>query len=336
MPLIAPGKRKGNRFWLWRARIGGREYEISTQCLDKEAARRVALDLEREIRNRRPDQVSRPSTFAEAATRFRTAHGRLSGPDDGFLEKMECELGGLRLDAIVADDIVRAGRRIYPAAAAATINRQAIVPAAAVLHYAAEQGWCPYRRISRLREPEARTRAIEPAQADRLLAVVADDPLKFAFLVCLFVQGWRVSEATGLQWQRVDLPRARVERWIAKRRTWRWQALDPATVAVLANIPATDGKRAGRVFPWGHRSNVYRWLRPAAKKAEIVFTPHMARHSAATWARRAGADLQELMKAYGWESIKSVLRYADVNVEDQRNVLAGASSALAAPQRRKS
>ena len=329
MPFYAPGKRKGNRFWLWRGRIAGREYEISTGSLDKETARGVIVDFEKRVRDSRAAEIEAPATFAQAAARYRLANPRLSKADDRFLAKIESDLGARAIATLMPADIVQAGWRLYPGCSPATVNRQAIVPAGAVLHHAGRQGWCPYRPLARLKEDDPRTRTVAREVPLRLIGACTD-PVRRAFLVCLFVQGWRVSEPLRLTWDIVDLERAQCERWIAKSRKWRRQALAEETVIALANLPLpASGKREGRLFPWRERWDVYRWLRPLCAAAGVRFTPHMARHSAATWARENGADLKEIMRAFGWSDLKSVLRYADVTVDDQRATLARSAAALA-------
>jgi integrase len=51
----------------------------------------------------------------------------------------------------------------------------------------------------------------------------------------------------------------------------------------------------------------------------MYFTPHMARHSFATWLAGENASTQEIMEAGAWRGHKSVLRYTRI---DQRRIRA--------------
>jgi hypothetical protein len=46
MKLIAPGKRKGNKFWLARGNISGNDMEVSTKTIDEEEAKRFLEKLQ--------------------------------------------------------------------------------------------------------------------------------------------------------------------------------------------------------------------------------------------------------------------------------------------------
>ena len=63
-------------------------------------------------------------------------------------------------------------------------------------------------------------------------------------------------------------------------------------------------------------------------------TPHMARHSMATWMAAAGVNLRTIMAAGGWQDVKSVVRYAASDVDEVR--AAGERlRAIAAPQQKR-
>jgi integrase len=140
----------------------------------------------------------------------------------------------------------------------------------------------------------------------------ADGKLKL-LLVFLFLQGWRISDALRLTWNDIDAGEATVRYRIAK--TDQWLTM-PLNIAMLGMFHAEGHSypQIGRVFPWDSRKGVYRDLKPLCQKVGIYFTPHMARHSFATWLHAEGASLQEIMEAGGWRDHKSAMRYAAVDI----------------------
>lgn len=52
------------------------------------------------------------------------------------------------------------------------------------------------------------------------------------------------------------------------------------------------------------------------------FTPHDCRHTWATWRYAANRDLGALQKLGGWKSVKMVMRYAHVNVDELAHTIA--------------
>ena len=77
--LLAPGTRKGNKYWIARVTVDGRRHEVATQTTNKAAARRFAEGIERKL------LVSGPPRPGEAVT-FRRA------------VELYCEYRGIDLD----------------------------------------------------------------------------------------------------------------------------------------------------------------------------------------------------------------------------------------------
>jgi integrase len=127
--------------------------------------------------------------------------------------------------------------------------------------------------------------------AARLVAA-ADGKLKL-LLVFLFAQGWRISDTLRLQWAEIDLTEATV--WYRISKTDE-AMLMPLNLIVLNMLREEDQPHVGRVFPWRGPSGVYRHLGPLCSSAGVFFTPHMARHSFATWLHAEGASAFEIMK----------------------------------------
>lgn len=241
------------------------------------------------------------------------------------VERVKAMLGHRIVGELRQADLVDAARRLQPRGAPATRNREVIRPAAAVLHYAARNGWCDWLRIELFREPRPKTRAVSMEAATAAIAN-ADGDLRL-LLVWLFRQGDRISDALRVTWDQIDLPSATVRMRIGKTDRWRTAPLHIELIPLLGNRP----DKSGRLFRWETKSGVYKPLRALCAKIGVKITPHMARHSMATWMAAAGVNLRTIMAAGGWQDVKSVIRYADSDVEEVR--AAGARlPGLGAPQ----
>jgi len=97
-----------------------------------------------------------------------------------------------------------------------------------------------------------------------------------------------------LTWQDVDLNGAKVRHHISKTDEW---LVVPLHSMVLDMLRADAGDHVGRVFPWRDRAGLYYWLRPLCRRVGVVVTPHMARHSFATWLVDDGASTKVVMEA---------------------------------------
>lgn len=308
LKLIPPGRRKGSRFWYVRGTVGGRSIEVSAKTADKAAAERFAAELAARILDGRVPRPGEAVTFAKAAALY-SAWKRPSRAEEQRIARLVAALGRQEVGAIRHADLVRAADDLYPAAKASSRNRSVITIASAVLHYAARNGWCEYRRIERFREPRPVTRALTAAQASRLLAASEGDAR--ILLLWLFRTGTRIGDALGVEWHQIDLAAGTVRLRIAKTDEWRVLPLHEELREALANHPA----RTGRIFPYLSRWRVYRALEPVAKAAGIPFTPHMARHSLGTWLNETGAGLRTIMAALGHRDPKSSIRYQDADTE---------------------
>jgi integrase len=313
--LYRPGTRKGNRTWIARGHVAGRQYEIATGARNAAAARQA---WERFAAAVRQDRVARPGplTFAEVAEAYRLAR-RPSRNERRYIARLEAELGARAIAELRPIDIAEAAARLYPEARNETRNRQAYAPAAAILHFAAESGLRDYLVIRKLpeREPEARRPAAGVPEI--LLANTAGAERRL--LVFLLHQGWRVTETLSLDWRHVDLAGRTLAVYIAKSGRWKAVAMHDATLEALA---AAQGPRAGRVFPWRNRHQVYRWLKPLCRRLGVRFTPHMARHSFGGALREAGATPRDLVDLSTWISEKSTARYQHAGADHARRVIA--------------
>jgi integrase/recombinase XerD len=167
----------------------------------------------------------------------------------------------------------------------------------------------------------------------------ADDPVGVrdrAILELLYACGLRVSELTGLDTDRLDLPglqvrvigkgnrerrvpmgeeaRERLHRYLAgPRRDWTARRPSPAVFV------SQRGARLARESVW---RLVRRWASLAGVSARV--TPHTFRHSFATHLLEGGADLRVVQTLLGHASISTTQLYTHLTGERLREVYARA------------
>jgi integrase len=316
--LFPPGKRRGYKFWLAVVRIGRESFEIRTGEATKAAAERAAREAGKRLVDELVAEQSRPLkagaviTFREAADAY-LAYRENPKVDVQRLARICVQLGPMPISEISGNDLIAAANALMPDAKAASKNREVVRPAATVLHYAADNGAIEWVRVKQFKEARPATRAVSTDIASVLIAN-ADDPDLKLLLIWLFHQGNRISEALSVAWDDIDLPAATVRIYIKKIDQWRTVTLHPPVVVALGNV--TD--QNGPLFRWQTKSGVYKPLRALCAKLGIAFTPHMARHSMATWANAAGIPLRTIMDMGNWLDHKSVIRYQGSDIETVR------------------
>ncbi len=350
LKLIPPGQRKGSKDFIIRGRVNGELREFRTKTAVKADAEIILHRLELELRQRQPETI----TFREGAQlwiAFRNPRlvdrARVDRLVEAQIDGAGTRLGDKLMGEVVQADLVAAANYLFPGIPPtasrrardhhpATKNREAIRPAASVLHYCAENGYCPYRRIKTFKEPRPKTRAVTKTTAEILIANLPAEPPKmmgnrpptkkdlarFAdrvrkkrlLLLWLFRQGPRISDALKIEWPQIDLPRQIVTYHVGKTdRPDQVKPLDDEVFELLAAEPQES--RVGPVFPWRTRSGVYKWLRPYCASLGISFTPHMARHSLGKWLNEDRAGIKEIMDTLDHLSVVSSARYQSTDVE---------------------
>lgn len=313
--LIAPGKRKGNRFYLVRGRVQGQLVEASTKTTDRRAAQRFKVNLEQRLLDTQKVITAENMTFSDAVARYKDAR-ELSKNEERYVDALDDEMGDLYVNAIVPTNITKAANKLYPKCKPQTKNRQAIRPALAILHHAHEDGMAPYIVCKGFKEDDPE-RPIIPVELGRIIVEQADGDLKVLILTLVY-QGWRITETLSTKLENVDFDKLRVRRFVAKSRKWVWTALDPDVAEAWKAMPERDD---GYIFPWRTRGAVYDHIEPLAKKCGVKITPHMFRRGFATTLLEHGADLKSIAKAGNWQSINSVAIYADANLDHARDTL---------------
>lgn len=230
-------------------------------------------------------------TFDEAALAYAQDGGEVR-----FLTRMAEMLAGKVLREITPKMIRDAARRAYPEAKPATVNRQGIVPARAVMNYGHAQGWCAPIRVEGFPVDLPNKRAVGQEYLDAMRPHL---PARaYALLMFLHYTGRRVGEAIAMKPEQID----------GLRVTFGKTKNGKPAVAVMpkpvADLVAALEPVDGRVFGYAHRSSLYATLRRAARKAGVDYlgTHQLGRHSFATALDNAGWTSKQIADAGGWES----------------------------------
>lgn len=196
---------------------------------------------------------------------------------------------------------------------------------------------------SLLDAPKAGSYLPDVLSAEQVAAILdappAGDPVGIrdrAILELLYACGLRVSELTGLDTDRLDLPglqvrvigkgnrerrvpmgeeaRERIHRYLGGPRA-TWTAGHPAAAVFVSQ----RGARLARESVW---RLVRRWAAEAGVEARV--TPHTFRHSFATHLLEGGADLRVVQTLLGHASISTTQLYTHLTGERLREVYARA------------
>jgi integrase/recombinase XerD len=178
---------------------------------------------------------------------------------------------------------------------------------------------------------------LAPDQVAAILDAPSNEPAGIrdaAILELLYACGLRVSELTGLDLDRLDLPALQV-RVIGKGDKERRVPMgEPARDRLAAYLAGprptwTAGRPTAAVFvsQRGHRlgrESVWRIVRrwSAASGAGVRVTPHTFRHSFATHLLEGGADLRVVQALLGHASITTTQLYTHLTGERVREVYA--------------
>ena len=301
--LIPPGRRP---FWYVRGTFGGCRHDASTGKTDRKSAEKWAAQYYTDFLSDALFGAGEQVTFDRAARAFMEwkRHGK---QDQQLVQAVAAWFKGEPLSKIRHAQAVEAANALRANASGPTKNRKVIVPIAAIMHYANEQGWVEYRRFKKF--PESRRSPRKPARdQDMARMLEAVDGHKRAILAVLYETGLRITDAINVEWDAVNLPAGRLAAKVGKTDDKIVIPLSAALVAVLAGLP-----KSGRyVFPWRTRRGVYAWLKPLREKLGVEYTPHQSRHALATAALDAGIPDRQAADLGAWRDVRSLHRYQHV------------------------
>ncbi len=236
------------------------------------------------------------------------------------LEALERSFKGRRLGDVSPFDLERHKRTRLEAGIRVMVNRELQCFRALVNRcrdWGKYDGANPATKVKPVKESAGRLRYLEPDEAGKLWAA-APEPLR-TIVLCGISAGLRIeSEALTLRWPSVDLKRASltVESAYAKSGKTRTVPLNRPLRAALAALRAEE--RSGEWVFAQRDGSPYRSIRTAFQTAcrhagLKGVTPHVLRHTFASWLVMAGVDLRTVQELGGWSSLDLVQRYSHLS-----------------------
>lgn len=304
MPLTLK-RRPGGRVYYIRGTVAGCAINESTGLSNRAQADAYRIRLETHLLERYALGPKATLTFMAAATTYMQ-----SGGEARFLERILEHFGTETKVADIDNTLLqRAAAALYPNAQPATINRQLITPVMAVITMAAENGVADPRKFRKMKAKGARTRWLHPSEAERLIS--AADPHLVPIIATLLGSGCRTGEALAADvanWHPMT-----GEIWLPEtKNTYPRMVRMPgkARDLVLAAGVPNDGRlfRTPKGQAYVIRKNRGGQIKEAFDKARDAaglgkdVTPHVLRHTWATWFYAATRSYGDMLDLGGWRS----------------------------------
>ena len=210
-----------------------------------------------------------------------------------------------------------------------TANTNVMIPIGKVLHYAHQEGICPYIRVKYFEVLNPRNKRKVRFTYDEIKKCMEYDDFQIVMLFSfLLFTGCRISEALRIHWNDldqndnkvIDLPHNIIRIFQNKTGTWRTVPIHQNLSKIINMIENKDGY----LFEWRdvkESKNTDRGLMPRWRNM-LDFAGikefkgrHALRHTLASMLSDSGASTQELMTLIGWTDQRSVLRYAGTSQE---------------------
>lgn len=347
---MSVSKRKGSPHYWYDFTVGGMRFRGSCETNDVAAAKAVEAKLRTDaVLNKHLGRKPR-ITLDAAFTKYWKEHGQYTSSALlttqyimaellGVLGKQPYldELNDARINDLVAE--LRGKQRQAPA----TVNRKLSVISAIIQR---ARGWgvqIPEIAVNKhkLHMPQARTRWITPAEADKLIAHAA--PHLKPIIRCALLTGLRLSNITGLKWEQVNM-HARIITLRVKSKLPGGKLLEiPVSDALFTLLVEQGPQKTGPVFLRRFKPHrvtgrqrepepliqVRKAFRRACKRAGIAdFRFHDLRHTAASWMLQNGVPLDVVQQILGHANISQTQKYAHRQAADRQ----AAMNALAAAQ----
>ena len=284
-------RRPGGTVWQYRGTLAGHRQRGSTGTPDKETAQRIASEIENKFWKRGLDGKEKALTWPKAVALYLSA-----GKPSRFFVPLSKYWGDVAVKDITAGAIRQSAIDIYPNAKNSTRNRQAIVPALAVINHCAELNLCPPLRMKRFKVD---TRIKQPVTLEWINAFKAnaDRVVVGALALFLFATGARISEALAVRWIDIDFKKRTVLIRQSKIGSERSAHIPTELLVALAPLP-----RDREPFAIAYTTARDAWER-ATKAAGIEpLTFHSCRHGFATALHDKGVGVKTIARAGGWKS----------------------------------
>jgi integrase len=288
-------QRGESKIYHYRGKVAGRRVRGTTGTTNKEIAEQIANRVEAREWKRDLNGPGAVLRFSDAAAAYLKA-----GKSDRFLRGLLDYWKETLIKDITPGAIRQAAIDMYPKAAAATRNRQVIVPTVAIINHCAELEQCNMIRVRRFKvEKKEKT----PATWEWVQKFAAhNSPHLGALAMFLFLTGARISEALAVRWADIDLRKRTVLIKQTKIGEERRAHLPPVLFVALANLP-----RDIPPFKYPHRNAVLEtWWRGCKRAGIQRLSFHACRHGFATAMLHAGYDPVTVAKRGGWKTPRHV------------------------------
>ena len=244
--------------------------------------------------------------FSQAAIAYRQA-----GREARFLIPIEDHWRDTLVPTITGEAIRQMARKLYPTAGNATLNRQGIVPAQAIINHAAELGWCAPITVKRFKVDGDTKTPVTREWVEAFASQAVQDGLYHLAALCLFMfgTGARRGEACALTWDDVKIFKKVAIINQTKVKFRRAAHLSTPVIAALERIPS-NRKPSDLVFRYASGGSVGQVWRNVTKRAGIEkLSPHCCRHGFATSMLQAGVDPKTVAVRGGWKDVATVMKY---------------------------
>lgn len=312
-------QRKTGGNWYLRGTVAGHSIHESTGTSERRIAEAIRIRREAELLERRAYGPKATVTFAEAALTYLE-----SGGEGRFLTQILRHFGPDTLLAQIDNATVnRAALAIYPDARGATINRQLITPISAIINMAAKNDLCSPRHFKRRADDRKRLRWLTPEEAERLIA--AAPPHLLAPLGLLLGGGCRTGEALALDVSTFYPNTGEAYLPDTKNGHPRMIRLPTRALDMVLSQDIPDVGpicRTPKGMPYVIRENgggqIAGAFRKACEAADLgpEVTPHVLRHTWATWFYAQTRDFGGLLDLGGWQKADMANRYRKIPPSD--------------------
>lgn len=173
----------------------------------------------------------------------------------------------------------------------------------------------PWRSFRRRSPRDSRNERVLTKEEVKRLILNADPGMPRTLLRFLYATGCRISETVTLEWRQISLVEdgAHVATLYGKGGKTRAVRIRAKVWEELTKLPGY-GNPHGRVFPVS-RSQAWRWMQAAAERAGLahrIVSPHVLRHSHATHALEAGANLVAVKENLGHARLDTTQVYLNL------------------------
>lgn len=339
-------QRAGSPFWWYDFTFQHNRIRKSSGKLTRRECAIVADDHRHRLRNQRPANAN-DWRLTEALGTYWNDVGKTKASRDSiwkYFERLSDIIGPHKpLSEISNADLMqyRARRRGLDNVQPQTVNRDLDMLRAAMFHardiYGQSVPNLAWKKV-KVAEAPHRLRFLSADEYRNLVAAAHPDLVPI--IICAVATGLRRENILEMTWAQVDLQNAVIT-------VPRTKSGKPMQVRITGNLRAAFGqmaakraaaaKAAGRV-PSG-RERVFvrtgfrrRWASATtgARLDDVRF--HDLRHTFASWARIAGADLATIKEAMDHSHISVTMRYAHINAATHRTAFDAAADMLDAAQ----